>query len=144
MINVDALYSAFITALTGDATIAALVPAGWRQGRHQQTSPATGNYGLIQISPGSILQSSSFIKKTYTVTLQVYANASATAQAAIQAGLAALLDYKPDALVNPTGGSINMIAPTSIDQKVADDMRSGVDVVPVACSWTFTTIETRA
>jgi hypothetical protein len=142
--NLDAIYTSFITALKNDATVAALVPGGWRQGRHEQASPALGAYGIVRFDPVSTTPYAGGYYRLYTLTIQVYAAASSTAQAAIQAALAALFDFKPGAVSNPTGSAVNMIVPTTINQQVDTKMRNGTDMVPITQSWTVKMIESRA
>jgi hypothetical protein len=144
VIAVDDLYGAFRSALVGDATVNGLVTGGWRQGRQTQAIPAAGPYGIILLSPGRVVQSSSFIERYYTLTLTAYSPASATFQSSLQTALATLLDYKPANVPFSTGGSINMISPVATDQRMEREMRSGTDVIPVVCQWSVRCIETRA
>ena len=144
MITLDDLYTAFRTTLLASVPVNSIVPgSNWLIGRQSEGASAAGPYGIIQLQAGRIVQSSSFIIKYYTLTLTAYITASTTIQDNLSAALATLLDYQSSA-VTVSGGSVNMISPLSLDQRVESQMRSGSDVVPIISQWLVRTVETRA
>lgn len=146
MISADAIYSAVRQRFIAYSSLNSIVGGGWRQGRHEQGASADGPYGIITVAPGRVTLSSSFIYKLWTVTAAVYAPASATSQDAIQTAMAGAMDFKQSDVTAfiVSGGSVNMLSPMTVDQRVERDMRSGTDVVPVISAWLMKTVETRA
>ncbi len=146
MISADAIYSAVRQRFIAYLPLDTLLAGRWRQGRHEQGASADGPYGIITVSPGRVTLSSGFIYKLWTVTTAVYAPASATSQDSIQTAMAGAMDFKQSNVTAfiVSGGSVNMISPATVDQRVERDMRSGTDVVPVISAWLMKTVETRA
>jgi hypothetical protein len=147
MIALDQIHAMFRTALLDNATVAALVPGGWMQTRQPQDANGTaGAYGILRVVHDKKQQTSGGIFNLYTVTLAVYMPASTTAQTAVQTALAELFDYDRTAVTVPSANDcgVVMIAPKTVDQTVANEMRNGSDVVPVVMQWYLRTCEKRA
>lgn len=142
MVTVNEWLAAIRPTLVGDATLAALVTGGWLMDRQ---ASAAAPYGVLRLDFQSQQQTSNGIFRTYTLTTTVYAAVGATAQTTIPARLAALLDYKPAAITPvPSGGGVVMLAPRSLDQRLANELRSGADVTPLISQWTMKVMESRA
>lgn len=151
MLTVDGLAETFRTYLVADATLAALVPGGWLYDRQRQSTAASlgkTGYGVIRVDYTGTTNSSGFLWRKYTVTTACYLTANSQDQSAYQSRLSAYVDFQANAIqayVPPASGSgILMVTPGEVSLKVADEMKSGSDVVPVMSAWSVTVTDNRA
>lgn len=148
MVTINDWLASIRTALNANTTLSAIMTGGWLFER--QVSAATEAYGVLMLDFDRQERTSGCIFRWYTLTAVAYASVTVTTSSAaaitIPTQLAITLDNQGNGgnVTAPTGGGIVLITPKSLDQKLADKMKSGYDVTPLMSQWTMQVAESRA